>query len=144
MFNLSEIFLSLIWFRWGPWLLREGPLKDHGPLFGNPESTVFSHDILFINPHVSHAALENTATPLCVSVGRRSLTLHCLGGARNLLALRPRNIWSGTGATVEVRSKKIRFFYVSIKCNVVPFSGCREGKTWIPREVCLIRGNASR
>lgn len=51
---------------------------------------------------------ESRATPASVSVGRRSLTPHCLGGARSLLALCPRNVCSGRGGNRAALPEKAR------------------------------------
>lgn len=51
---------------------------------------------------------ESRATPASVSVGRRSLTPHCLGGARSLPALCPRNVCSGRGGNREALPEKAR------------------------------------
>lgn len=59
---------------------------------------------------------KNQNTPASVSMGRRSLTPHCLGGARSLLALCPSNVCSGRGGNLEAlpetaREKKTNPFF---------------------------------
>lgn len=48
-------------------------------------------------------------TDVCVSVGRRSLTPHCLGGARSLSALCPMNVCRESGGTVELNPWSVAF-----------------------------------
>lgn len=70
-----------------------------------------------------------------MSVGRRSLTPHCLGGARSLLALCPRNVCSGRGGNREALPEKARekknVFNGSVNA---PPSRARTGNT---RGACL-------